>query len=93
MDEMTTTHWLMIEPTWVRIADLVPTQDDVFPEALAEKRDHPTRSYTSDPFINVVKWENLFYIDDGHTRTRDAAERGNLWIIARVLDLDEALSS
>ena len=76
----TTAEWRRIPSEQVRLADLIPTQEQV---SVADLLD-PDTPFSGDEVIHVVRWRNRLYIEDGHHRYVRAMLRGRRWIAARV---------
>ena len=85
-----TQGWIVNVPvSWVRISDLIATQPGVLLEHLKETGEH--YSYTGDPVPHVVIWNDKKYLEDGHHRVVRAALRGQVYVEARVFDMDYVL--
>jgi hypothetical protein len=69
---LTNVDWLGIKPVYVQFKDLHLTQEKLTVLGL-----FGIQSYSTDPHIRVVDWENKLYVEDGHHRLIERAiQRG-----------------
>jgi hypothetical protein len=83
--EMTSEKWLHVPVSYLKIKDLIATQDGVYFHALRNK--HQTLGI--DKYPHVVLWNDEYYLEDGHHRVMRAVLKGQKKIFARVLVIKE----
>lgn len=81
---MSTEQWKQIEPTTVRLDDLVMQQDHLYMDSLVNPN---ARTYTGDTYPYVVRFGGKHYVEDGHHRVVRRKLAGRKTIKARVLDV------
>jgi Arc/MetJ family transcription regulator len=81
---LTTKEWGKIEPSEVRLADLVTTKRLLDLDVLFDE----DSTFYGDLFPHVVAWQGEFYLEDGLHRTLRAALQQRQTIHARVLTIE-----
>ncbi len=82
---LTTELWMSeVATKFVRMKDLWLLQDGVFIRGLFGED-----SFSIDPFPHVVICNGEMYLEDGHHRVVKLALAGDLYLEARVYNLDE----
>jgi hypothetical protein len=82
-ENMPTSKWMEISPSYVSISELIATQHGVYFHALYDT----VESYSGDPLPHVVSWNGKLYLEDGHSRATRAMMRGWNLLQVRVLEI------
>lgn len=82
---LSTKSWISdVATSLIAMEDLWLTQDGVYIHALFGEK-----LSSIDPFPHVVIWHGEMYLEDGHHRVVKLALAGDLYLEARVYNLDE----
>jgi hypothetical protein len=86
---MTTEAWKAIEPRPVELSSLRFTQQGVYIRALLDVHHGRHEPFTGDPYVHVVHYRGVYWLEDGNTRALYASVRGEKTIMARVLEVNQ----
>lgn len=85
-DYVTTKQWSAVPPRQIRLDQLVTTKTTLHLDALLSE----DSTFYGDLFAHVIKYQGVFYLEDGLHRAVRAALQQRTILHARVLDLDTA---
>lgn len=81
---LTVMNWGEINPTLVRLNELVFTQEDVQISKLISIFQNWNPFNLDDPYPHVVSYDDKMYLEDGHHRVTVAIIKGQQAMAARV---------